>query len=923
MKSRRQIGIEDLLPAKAHLKLVDDRNLLEALMEHSTDRVYFKDMESRFIKISRAQAELLNLDASGDAVGKSDRDFFGSEHADKTLQDELKIIHSGEPLINMEEREEWPDGRITWSSSSKMPLFDTAGKCIGTFGISRDITPRKVAEDAYKHIFEEAAIGIIRFTPSGRLLKINKALSDMHGYSSPEEMLEATSNAEPLSLVDPIQLFELIQSVVADDKVHSAELAIYRKDRSKKWVRKNLRSIRDASGNVVYCEGTVEDITERKLAEQKLQESESKYRALFEESADAAWLMDGSRFFDCNSAALKMFGYTAGVIPNHPAEMSPPIQPDGMPSNEAANRRISLAFENGSERFEWLHKRADGSLFPADVHLTAVTLNSQPALLAIIRDITEQKRAEEGLSLKNALLEAQTEATIDGILAVDEADRVILANKQFGLNFGVPDDLLSAGDDRALREFVTHKIEDPRAFIEKVNYLNSHRSEKSVDEIRFKNGQIFERYSAPLVDSSERYRGRIWYFRDVTERKRTEDILRRLSSVVEQSPVSVIIADLQGDITYVNRMFTKTSGYEAGEVLGKNSRILRSGASSQAEYHNLWETITAGKEWRGIFHNRKKNGDLYWESAVIRALEDHDGTITHFLALKEDITEKLALEGQLRQSQKLEAIGQLAAGIAHEINTPIQYVGDNTNCFKDSWNLLSCLLAAAQKLRDEVPPQAVSESTIENFDRCSRNADVEFLSRDIPQAIDQTLEGVERISRIVRAMKEFSHPGSQEKRVVDLNKAIETTITISRSEWKYVARMETHLDPGLPPVPCLAAEINQVLLNLVVNSAHAIADVVPHDGDSMGTITVSTRLDGDWVEISVADSGTGIPENVRDRVFDPFFTTKEVGKGTGQGLMLAHTVVVKKHGGKIWFDSEVGKGTTFYVRLPLSLGAED
>jgi PAS domain S-box-containing protein len=330
--------------------------------------------------------------------------------------------------------------------------------------------------------------------------------------------------------------------------------------------------------------------------------------------------MSEAEFFDCNSAALKMFGYTGGAMPSHPAELSPPNQPDGTPSKKGVNLRIGKAFKNGSERFEWLSKRMDGSLFPTDVHLTAVTVGGRPALLGIVRDMTEQKQAEEALLLKNALLEAQTEATIDGILVVDDADRVILSNKQFSLNFGVPEGLVSAGEDRAVREFVAERMEDPRAFIEKVNYLNSHHSEKSMDEIRFKNGQTFERYSAPLLDSRDRYRGRIWYFRDVTERKRTEDKLRRLSSVVEQCPVSVVIADLKGDITYVNRKFTETSGYRFEEVLGKNSRILKSGHSTPAEYHALWKTIISGEEWRGVFHNRKKNGEMYWESAVIRPL---------------------------------------------------------------------------------------------------------------------------------------------------------------------------------------------------------------------------------------------------------------------------------------------------------------
>jgi len=233
---------------------------------------------------------------------------------------------------------------------------------------------------------------------------------------------------------------------------------------------------------------------------------------------------------------------------------------------------------------------------------------------------------------------------------------------------------------------------------------------------------------------------------------------------------------------------------------------------------------------------------------------------------------------------------------------------------------LASLLDASKAIRDEIEPGTVRQALLDTYDDCSKAADVEYLSQDIPRAIDQTLDGVHRVARIVRAMKEFSHPGGQDKRAVDLNSAIETTVTISRHEWKYVAEVKTQLDPNLPLVLCLAGELNQVLLNLVVNAVHAIADALPKGGSERGLITFSTRQDGDWVEVSISDTGTGIPDNVRERVFDPFFTTKEVGRGTGQGLMLAHTVIVKKHSGKIWFDSEVGKGTTFFLRLPISNG---
>ncbi len=197
--------------------------------------------------------------------------------------------------------------------------------------------------------------------------------------------------------------------------------------------------------------------------------------------------------------------------------------------------------------------------------------------------------------------------------------------------------------------------------------------------------------------------------------------------------------------------------------------------------------------------------------------------------------------------------------------------------------------------------------------------DLEYIRQEVPKAARQSLEGIERISRIVRAMKDFSHPGTDVKTDIDMNKAIESTITVARNEWKYVAEMVTDFDPGLPFVPCLPAEINQVVLNIIINASHAVADTLKQNGsETKGTITISTRAMGERAEIRMGDTGTGIPENIRSKIFDPFFTTKEVGRGTGQGLAISRSVVVDKHGGTITFDSEVGKGTCFVIRLPLN-----
>ncbi|RMH37772.1 MAG: response regulator [Nitrospirae bacterium] len=304
----------------------------------------------------------------------------------------------------------------------------------------------------------------------------------------------------------------------------------------------------------------------------------------------------------------------------------------------------------------------------------------------------------------------------------------------------------------------------------------------------------------------------------------------------------------------------------------------------------------------------------------LNPLVSESGNRWGILLLGADITEHKQMEAQLALAQKMESIGQLAAGIAHEINTPTQYVSDNLRFLQESFAAIQTALDALEELYHTVCTGTVNPSTMEQAKTALEAADLDYMREEIPTALKQSLEGAERVASIVRAMKDFSHPGLIEKKPTDLNKAIHSTVTISRNEWKYVADLVTDLDPALPLVPCLPGELNQVLLNLIVNAAHAIAEVVSPDGDQKGTITVSTRVDGEWIEIRVADTGPGIPPAIRNKIFDPFFTTKQVGKGTGQGLAIAHDVVVKKHGGQITFETEVNQGTTFIVRLPLHDG---
>ncbi|MBN8524555.1 MAG: PAS domain-containing protein [Planctomycetes bacterium] len=317
-----------------------------------------------------------------------------------------------------------------------------------------------------------------------------------------------------------------------------------------------------------------------------------------------------------------------------------------------------------------------------------------------------------------------------------------------------------------------------------------------------------------------------------------------------------------------------------------------------------------GENVECTFRLRRDSGGFLWLMARGQIVErDGDGNPVLLSGTMIDVTRWKTLEDQLRQSQKLESIGQLAAGIAHEINTPIQFIGDNARFAAGSLAQLFALLDTCMAM---VAPEGRARVVA-----AAEEADLDYVRAELPKAMEQTVEGVERVASIVHAMKEFSHPGGGEKVATDINRAIESTVTISRNEWKFVAECELSLASELPLVPLLPGDFNQVILNLIVNSAHAIADAQRAGRPGPGRIRIATRPGDGVVEIEVSDDGCGIPESIRDRIYDPFFTTKEVGRGSGQGLAIARSVVVDKHGGTLGCTSQVGSGTVFIIRLPL------
>lgn len=407
---------------------------------------------------------------------------------------------------------------------------------------------------------------------------------------------------------------------------------------------------------------------------------------------------------------------------------------------------------------------------------------------------------------------------------------------------------------------------------------------------------------------------------------------------LDATPTHFVVSKVDGGVSemiYCNRAVTESLGYARHELIGQTRPIGVNWTPEQfAEARAL---MTSGQEFRFEDEVSRRDGSTFWTGVTVRPIMDDQGRMTHTMAIGADITlkresqrkerelqEQLVAEMkereriliELRTAQKLESVGRLAAGVAHEINTPIQYVGDSLYFLRSSvddlTNLINAYSTALEALQDHPGWQAARDAVAAT----AETIDLPFLLTEIPKAFERTFEGTERVGGIVRAMKEFSHPDATEFSSADLNHALKTTLVVATNEYKYVATVHTDF-AELPPVVSNVGELNQVFLNMIVNAAHAIHDS-GKDITTGGSISIRTAVVGEQVEITFKDNGCGIPQENLDKIYDPFFTTKEVGRGTGQGLAITRSIVMDKHGGEVHATSEVGVGTQFVIRLPIS-----
>ena len=404
--------------------------------------------------------------------------------------------------------------------------------------------------------------------------------------------------------------------------------------------------------------------------------------------------------------------------------------------------------------------------------------------------------------------------------------------------------------------------------------------------------------------------------RDLTEERAARAATEYQAMLLENLRDAIIGIDAGLRVNAWNRAAERTFGWTREEAMGRpvDELVPSEYPDGSSVREMLSRTACAGRTETEVRHRTRSGAWVDIESTAV-PLRGEDGAVVGYVSVNRDVTEQRKAQEELQQAQKLEAVGRLASGIAHEINTPIQFIGDSTQFLGEAFAGVATLF---QRYRAALEGGAVESP--QELQQIARDLDAEYLLEEAPKCVTRTLEGVHRVTTIVRAMKEFAHPGQPEMVATDLNRALQATLEVARSEYKYVATVETAYGE-LPPVLCRASDLNQVFLNLIVNAAHAVEGVVKGTSQ-LGTIRVATRVEAGQVVITIVDTGCGIPEEIRGKVFEPFFTTKEIGRGTGQGLSIARSIVMK-HGGQLGFTSTVGQGTTFFIRLPIQAAGHE
>ncbi|MDD5584473.1 MAG: PAS domain S-box protein [Candidatus Omnitrophica bacterium] len=952
---------------QAEEELRKNKEELQIIIDASPAVIFYKDKDNRFIRVNKAFIELGGLPKET-IEGKTAFEVYPI-NADRYWKDDLEIIASGRPKLNIVEPLETTRG-TRWLRTDKIPYRDGFGNIIGIIGFSLDITEQKQAERRIYKLNQMQTALLVPGTLGEKLKKVTDGVMEIFGADFSRiwlvrpgdrcttECVHTSAVEEPhvcryrgrcLHLVAssgrytqldgtysrvPFGCYEiggiasgdyssfLTNDVTGDPRVHNHEWAKQlglvsfagfqlRPPQGETVGVLALFSRHNISNEEYALLATIGNLTVRIIqaaqSEEVLRESEEKFRRLFESSQDAVVLIDKEKgIIDCNPAMLKMFQalHKEELFGKRLGEdFSPAMQPDGKDSLTARNIQVEQAFEKGLSLFEWVYKRKDGSIFTTEVLLSAYVHRDRKMLQAVLRDITERKKAEEALMWETAFLEAQTEASLDGLLVVDNQGQIILINQRLSTLWKIPPHLVGQKDDKLLLQYVVDKTKYPQQFLDKVLYLYSHHKETSQDEIEFKDGTIFDRYSSPVVGKDGKYFGRIWTFRDITERKQTAEVLRlselRYKAIFESSRDAIMLLDMEKGFFKGNAAATEMFGctdeaeFATKDPVGLSPEYQPDGSLSSVKAQQMIATAMEKGSHFFEWKHKKVNGKEFFAEVLLTRVELEGKKVLQ--ATVRDVTERKTAEEEIKNAyqklkdtqfeltrkSKMAAIGQLAGGVAHEINNPLTGILNNVQLIRH--------LAA--------------RSTA-------------FSIADFNEMMTAVEESAVRCKKITQSLLDFAHSSKGKFEAISLNDIVDRICILMEQELKMQSvNIIRQLQHDLPVIQGDSQLLQQVVVGLINNAQWAISQKSDKDG---GTVTIATQYQpgNKCVTLSISDNGIGIPQENLPRMFEPFFTTREIGEGTGLGLALIYSIL-KNHNADIAVESQPGNATTFTMSFPL------
>lgn len=813
--SERKAVEEDLQKAHSDLELRVQTRTAElaqaeqrfrAIVEASPTPLLLSRIEDGVVLYANERLEQFIGAEPGSLVGKRTPDFY-YDIADRPMV--IQTIREQGYVRDMEVRLKKLDGTPRWVSLTVQRLIFNGEPAIAA--ALTDITERKQTEEALRHrtdeleaIFHALPDLYFRLASDGTILDYRAGRS-FSLFVPPEEFL-----GKKVQDVLPQPVSQQIENAFEEIK-RTGGLVTFEymlaKDGEPHEFESRMMPLPD--GQVV---AVVRDITEKKRGEKALRASEASYRDLFDSLTELVYIQDlEGHFVNVNEVVLKAYGYTREeLIGKTPDILAAP----GRVNLEKSWEQFQLAVAGETQRFDWWGLRKDGTIFPKEVVLNRSTYFGQDVVIAIARDITERKRSEEALRLQKTLLEAQGEASIDGILVISEEGKILSYNKRFVEMWELPSEVIDTRSDEDALHAVLDKLEDPQAFLDRVSYLYAHPYDVARDEISLRDGRVFDRYSAPVVSQEGDFYGRIWFFRDITAQKRHAEELEQARRDAERA---------------------------------------------------------------------REQANRYADS------------------LKRSLEELRATQMHLVQQEKMASLGQLTAGIAHEIKNPLNFV--------NNFAMLSRELI--DELRNELTlnPDLHLSEVVDLLDDLAVNTEkIELHGR--------------RADGIVRSMLDHSRGTKGSRQPTDLNSLVEEYVNLAYHGMRAHSptanvEIERDYDETVGDADVIPQEFGRVLVNLLNNAFYAVMErTLQDDPEYKPRVKIATRREKESITITVDDNGTGIPEEVRAKIFEPFFTTKPPGEGTGLGLSLAYDIVTQGHGGTLSVESKENKGSTFIINIP-------